>query len=175
VDQYAAFLLSGADTRTTHIPLPFHIILSNTISLLLRIAALFPTFTSDEALMADFLAQVQLPFAHVEPNLAVGIRKQKTSKEQYAARRIKKLFKSSEAAFTGVDPKQVMIVTTCENLLRAARDAGMLTCKFRLPNGLRGQVSTHFTATGALEVQDALEELNGIAWRGTAHSSRTFF
>ena len=71
--------------------------------------------------MADFLAQVQLPFAHVEPNLAVGIRKQKTSKEQYAARRIKKLFKSSEAAFTGLDPKQVMIVTTCENLLRAAR------------------------------------------------------
>lgn len=127
--------------------------------------------------MNDFLAQVQMPFVHVEPNLAIGIKKQKTSKDQYAARRINKLFsaKSSEAAFTDLDPKQVMLVSTDDSLLRAARDAGMLTCKYRLPNGLRGQVSTHFTATAALEVQDALEELNGIAYRNTAHSSRTYF
>ena len=124
--------------------------------------------------MNDFLGQVPLPFVHVEPNLAAGLRKAKTSKDQFASRRLRKLLRS-HATFKILEPKNVMFVSTDDCLLRAARDEGMLTCKFRPPNSLRGQVSTHFTAAKALEVQDALEELNGIAWRGTAHSSRTFF
>ena len=55
-----------------------------------------------------------MPFVHVEPNLAIGIKKHKTSKDQYAASRINKLFstKSSKAAFTDLEPKQVMLVST---------------------------------------------------------------
>ncbi len=121
--------------------------------------------------MSDFLAQVQVPFAHVEDNLYAGLKRQKSSKDVYAARRIKSLMKSN-ASFSRLDPRTVMLVSSDDSLLKAARDNGMLTCKFRLPNSLRG-VSTHFTATDAIEIQDALEELNGIAMRGSAHASRS--
>ena len=144
--------------------------------------------------MQDFLAQVQLPFAHVEPSMAVGMQSNQCSKDEYAARRLRMLIHgASEAngsgrgsdgggintdnpgAFRDIQPKSIMVVSTDDSLLKAAREEGMLTCKYRLPNGLRGQVSCHFNATAALEIQDALEELNGIAWRKTAHGSRSMF
>ena len=39
--------------------------------------------------MSDFLNQVQVPFAHVENNLYEGLKKQKSSKDAYATRRVK--------------------------------------------------------------------------------------
>jgi|TARA_A100001035_G_scaffold205105_1_gene165209 hypothetical protein len=132
--------------------------------------ALFPTFNSTEELMSDFLNQVQVPFAHVENNLYEGLKKQKSSKDAYATRRVKAMMKNNKS-FQQLDPRTVMLVSSDDSLLKAARDNGMLTCKFRLPNTMRG-VTTHFTATDALEIQDALEELNGIAMRGSANVSR---
>jgi hypothetical protein len=140
--------------------------------------------------MQDFLAQVQLPFAHVEPSMVEGMTHQKCSKDEYAAWRLRHLIQANgrgsdgdvggintdnPGAFRDIAPKNIMLVSTDESLLKAARKEGMLTCKYRLPNGLRGQVSCHFNATAALEIQDALEELNGIAWRKTAHGSRSMF
>jgi len=58
--------------------------------------------------------------------------------------------------------------------LGAAKDLGFFTVKYRHPEGLYGQVSTDFMATSALEVQDALEELNGVALRSSAFSHRSF-
>ena len=121
--------------------------------------------------MVDFLAQVHVPFAHVESNLYAGLKKHKSSKDVYAARRIRSLMKYN-TSFARLDPRAVMLVSSEDILLKAARDSGMLTCKFRLPDSLRG-VSTHFVASDALEIQDALEELNGIAMRGSAHASRS--
>ena len=89
----------------------------------------------------------------------------------YAARRIRSLMRSN-SSFSRLNPRTVMLVSSDDSLLKAARDNGMLTCKFRLSNSLRG-VTTHFVATNALEIQDALEELNGIAMRGSAHASRS--
>jgi len=41
-------------------------------------------------------------------------------------------------------------------------------------NDLFGQVLTDYTAQNPLEVQDAIEDLNGVALRNSAVKSRTF-
>ena len=119
--------------------------------------------------MSDFLNQVQVPFAHVENNLYEGLKKQKSSKDAYATRRVKAMMKNNKS-FQQLDPRTVMLVSSDDSLLKAARTTACSRANSVCPTPWR--VTTHFTATDALEIQDALEELNGIAMRGSANVSR---
>jgi hypothetical protein len=73
---------------------------------------------------------------------------------------------------TGLACHEIMVVSPHEKTLIAAKDKGHFTCRFRFPNSLYGQCYTDFVATGALEIQDAIEELNGIALRNSAFQYR---
>jgi len=77
--------------------------------------------------------------------------------------------------FRELEPKQVLVVTTDDHLLKAAKDMGFFTLKYRPhANSLFGQVSTDFMATSSIEVQDAVEEMNGVGLRQSAFKHRGF-
>ena len=70
--------------------------------------------------------------------------------------------------------KQTLFVSADESLLSMGSMRGYYTCRYRFPNSNYGQISTHFVATNALEIQDAMEELNGVAMRNSAFQYRSF-
>jgi len=74
----------------------------------------------------------------------------------------------------GITPGQIVFVSSNETCLKIAKERGMLTCRFRPADGLFGQVSTDYLASSSIELQDCLEELNGIALRASAYGSRAF-
>jgi hypothetical protein len=77
------------------------------------------------------------------------------------------------SAFHGILPKQILLVTNDDIILASGKEVGLFTVKYRSPSGLFGQVTTDFMATSAIEIQDALEELNGVALRGSAFAHRS--
>jgi hypothetical protein len=124
-------------------------------------------------------------WAHVEPSLDGS--KPLVAPSKYAAARFAALLggtaQSTETSatamrgghFRGMDPRQVLCVTTDDNLLRAAKEVGFFTLKFRpSSDSLFGQVSTDFMATSSLEIQDAVEEMNGVGLRQSAFRHRAF-
>ena len=50
----------------------------------------------------------------------------------------------------------------------------MYTCRWRGENDLFGQVVTDFIATSPMELQDSIEDLNGIAFRDSVIRSRSY-
>jgi len=73
-----------------------------------------------------------------------------------------------------IEPRHLLFISSDDTYLGLAKERGFMTCRYRPKDGLYGQVSTDFSATSALELQDALEELNGVALRGSAYGSRAF-
>ena len=64
----------------------------------------------------------------------------------------------------GLDPNLVLLVSDRDDYLRAAKDAGMLTCRIMPLNGRRGNISVHFVVQSVPEVQDVVNEINGISF-----------
>ena len=130
--------------------------------------------------MDQFVASVDFTFDHVQsqwsPTSKPFVASQLSFQEKrghisQAGAAMETILKA--AAFRGCEPKQVLMVTNDDMLLAAAKDAGFFTVKYRTPTGLYGQVTTDFNATSAVEIQDALEELNGVAMRGSAFAHRS--
>ena len=65
----------------------------------------------------------------------------------------------------GLKPASVMLLTTQENTLRAAREAGCFSSLFLPRNARRPNVRADFTVSDLFKVQDVVEQLNGISWR----------
>ena len=65
----------------------------------------------------------------------------------------------------GLKPASVMLLTTQENSLRAAREAGCFSSLFLPRNARRPNVRADFTVSDLFKVQDVVEQLNGISWR----------
>lgn len=67
---------------------------------------------------------------------------------------------------TGVktDPIAILVVSDRDDYLRHARDMGMFTCRVRRRNAPRGNVTTNYTAQNISDVQDVVNELNGISF-----------
>lgn len=72
------------------------------------------------------------------------------------------------------EPSSVMLVSRNDSLLEIASNLGLYTCRFRDELDRYGSVHTHYSARSPLEVQDALEHINGVAMRGSALSSRSY-
>ena len=63
-----------------------------------------------------------------------------------------------------LDPHVVLLVSDRDDYLRAAKDARMMTCRIVPPNARRGNVSAHFMVPTLPEVQDVVNEINGISY-----------
>ena len=63
-----------------------------------------------------------------------------------------------------MDPNLVLMVTDRDDYLRAARDLGMQTCRLQPKNARRGNISAHFTASTIGDVQEVVNEINGISF-----------
>ena len=121
--------------------------------------------------MDDFLSQSDFSFSHIEGSYDEGLRKAKTSKVKYVTSRLKRLL-TDHKDFKGISPHEIMLVSSDSQLLAAAREMQFITCKFRVANALYGSGFVHYTAKTSLEVQDAIEDLNGIALRRSSFISR---
>ncbi|CAB9497132.1 expressed unknown protein [Seminavis robusta] len=63
-----------------------------------------------------------------------------------------------------LDPKVILFVSDQDSFLREAKDLGMMTCRIRPLNARRGNVSAHYTVETVLQVQDIVNEMNGISF-----------
>jgi hypothetical protein len=63
------------------------------------------------------------------------------------------------------DPKMILVVSDRDNYLKAARDIGMLTCRLQPnKNARRGNITAHYTSASVEDVQDIVNEINGISF-----------
>lgn len=68
-----------------------------------------------------------------------------------------------------MDPLTCLVVSDRDDYLRTAKDAGMTTCRVRAhANAPRGNTTAHYTVTSMAEVQDVVNEINGISFKAVA-------
>ena len=63
-----------------------------------------------------------------------------------------------------IDPNRVLLVSDRDPYLRAARDMGMNICKLQVKNARRGNITPHYTVETVGEVQEIVNEINGISF-----------
>ena len=62
------------------------------------------------------------------------------------------------------NPISILVVSDRDDYLRSARDLGIYTCRVRKKNMPRGNVTTNYTVEDVKEVEDVVNELNGISF-----------
>jgi hypothetical protein len=73
-----------------------------------------------------------------------------------------------------IKPKEFLLFSSDEEIIASAKSRGYYTCRYRSRDSLYGMQSTDFQASNAVEVQDCIEELNGIGMRPSAYNSRAW-
>lgn len=63
-----------------------------------------------------------------------------------------------------VHPNSILVVTDRDDLLKAAKHLDMLTCRLQKPNTRRGNISAHFNAPSVPDVQEVVNEVNGVSF-----------
>jgi len=63
-----------------------------------------------------------------------------------------------------LDPDRVLLVSDSDPYLRVARDMGLNICRIRPKNARRGNITAHYTVEAVAEVQDVVNEINGISF-----------
>lgn len=63
-----------------------------------------------------------------------------------------------------VPPLKFVVVSDRDDYLKAARDAGMFTCRIRPKNKPRGNITTDYNVEDAVGVMDIINEINGISF-----------
>ena len=61
-------------------------------------------------------------------------------------------------------PERCMMVSDQEDYLRAAKDAGMVTCRIRPHNAPRGNVSVHYMIPTLSELRQVIDSINGVSF-----------
>jgi hypothetical protein len=64
----------------------------------------------------------------------------------------------------GITAICTLVVSDRDDYLRAAKEAGMYTCRVRPKNARRGNVSTSHTVESISEVEDVVNEISGISY-----------
>ena len=62
-------------------------------------------------------------------------------------------------------PHRILLLTTSDAHVRAARGAGVRTCRLQPPNARRPDVAADFTVATAGECQQIIEDENGVSYR----------
>eukprot|EP00814_Leptocylindrus_danicus_P022319 CAMPEP_0116003786 /NCGR_PEP_ID=MMETSP0321-20121206/240_1 /TAXON_ID=163516 /ORGANISM="Leptocylindrus danicus var. danicus, Strain B650" /LENGTH=275 /DNA_ID=CAMNT_0003472015 /DNA_START=274 /DNA_END=1101 /DNA_ORIENTATION=+ len=65
----------------------------------------------------------------------------------------------------GIPEISTLVVSDQDDYLKAARDMGMFTCRVQLKNVRRGSCTTDYTVSSIAEVQDIVNDINGISFR----------
>lgn len=63
-----------------------------------------------------------------------------------------------------IDANRVLLVSDRDDYLRSAKEAGMMACRIRPANTRRGNISAHYMVPSVPEVQDVVNEINGISF-----------
>jgi hypothetical protein len=63
-----------------------------------------------------------------------------------------------------MDPHRVLLVSDRDDYLRAGKELGMLVCRLQPKNARRGNVTTHYTSQSVEDVQEVVNEINGISF-----------
>ena len=63
-----------------------------------------------------------------------------------------------------LDTNVILMVSDQDAYLRTAKEMGMLTCRIRPRNARRGNVSAHYTVQSILDVEDVVNDINGISF-----------
>jgi hypothetical protein len=72
-----------------------------------------------------------------------------------------------------LDPLTCLVISDRDDYLRSAKEAGMTTCRVRSHvNAPRGNTTAHYTVTSMAEVQDVVNEINGISFKAIGASTR---
>mmetsp|Transcript_9444 Transcript_9444/g.17117 ORF Transcript_9444/g.17117 Transcript_9444/m.17117 type:complete len:395 (-) Transcript_9444:120-1304(-) len=66
-----------------------------------------------------------------------------------------------------------MVVSDRDHVLKAGRELGMFTCRIRAKNAPRGNVTTHYNVETVAEVQEIVNEINGISFNTVFSSNAT--
>lgn len=74
----------------------------------------------------------------------------------------------------GLHSHVILFVSCDDNLLQIAKSKMFQLCRYRPSNALFGHMITDYIATNPLELQDVIEERNGIAFRSSVFQSRLF-
>ena len=74
------------------------------------------------------------------------------------------ILESVNQHFQDTKPLQSLVVSDREEYLKYARDMGMFTCRLRPLNQPRGNVTTDYTIQNIAEVQDVVNDINGISF-----------
>lgn len=70
-----------------------------------------------------------------------------------------------------IPPIAIMVVSDRDDYLRAAKDLGMFACRVRpTKNAPKGNVTAHYTVDTMDQVQDVLNEINGISFNTVLNS-----
>jgi hypothetical protein len=75
-----------------------------------------------------------------------------------------KVLKESVLNELSMDPGLVLVVSDRDDYLKAAKDLGMLTCRLQPKNSRRVNVTAHYTSPSVEEVQEIVNEINGISF-----------
>lgn len=68
-----------------------------------------------------------------------------------------------------MEPLTCLVVSDRDDYLRTAKEAGMTTCRVRAhANAPRGNTTAHYTVTSMAEVQDVVNDINGISFKAAA-------
>mmetsp|Transcript_657 Transcript_657/g.1034 ORF Transcript_657/g.1034 Transcript_657/m.1034 type:complete len:357 (+) Transcript_657:87-1157(+) len=63
------------------------------------------------------------------------------------------------------DPNSTLVVSDRDDYLKSAKEVGMTTCRIRHTlNGPRGNTTAHYNVTNLADVQDVINEVNGISF-----------
>ena len=140
--------------------------------------AVLPLQTQTPTLLQTLLAQTNdVPWLFVGTCYSAGRSSSPDAEAHVAADIVLAETGFSQTSAGSIVPKQIVLVSGDESALAHAKARGIMTCRFRPPNApytISKAGSTDFTAESALEVQDALESLNGIALRQSAYGMRSF-
>lgn len=93
--------------------------------------------------------------------------------KRYKTEKLDAIYQSIEQNLQ-VASLDILLISSCDSMLRVGKDRGSYTCRWRGENDLFGQVVTDYIATSPLEVQDCIEDLNKVAFRNSVIRSRTF-
>jgi len=78
--------------------------------------------------------------------------------------RIETAMKKGIVTELDIDPNNILVVSDRESYLKVARDMGMNICRLRPKNARRGNITAHYTVETVAEVQDVVNEINGISF-----------
>ena len=139
--------------------------------------AVLPVSGQTEALRNTLVGQTaDITWAHVGACFFEQQQEQKKKNEQQLHEQIELASTAMTSPMNGnISPKELLLISSSETALALAKQKGYLTCRFRQPDGFfSGRVATDFTASSAIELQDCLESLNGVALRASAFGHRSF-